>query len=435
MNKTQILDLFSNKKTWLYYKLYTKTQWYSPADIEKLRLLKLKKLLAHCYDNVPYYKSLIDKKGIDIYNFSSVEVLNKFPILTKEIIQNNFDDFTPKNINKIKGVKVGQTGGTTGNILYKRNDSNSRSSVWATFKRYQDWMGLNSKDKTLILMGGHVKKGNLKNLIKEKLINIYKNAQTVDIYDTSDSTVKKVIDLIKSNKFTHIRAYPQFLYAVALKLEQMNMTFNIGSISTTAEAIMPEHRTMFKKIFNCDSFDQYGCGEIGGIAYECEKHEGLHIAEEHVIVEFSERNELIITDLDNYSMPFIRYWNADEAIPSEYPCSCGRSGKLIKQVIGRSCDYVIGKNDQYLHWAYFWHLIFDSNVAEKRNLKKFQIVQFDKEKIAIRLVSDELSLEEKEFIVADMKKRLGDISIEFRYELEIENSKTGKYRPVVNKLL
>lgn len=435
MNKTLILDFLTGKKTWKYYKLFNKTQWFSDEELKKLQIEKLKKLLLHCYQNVPYYTSIIDKNQIDIFNFDTIEILEKFPIITKEVLQENFNEVLPRNNDSIKGVKTGQTGGTTGNILYKRNDSNSRSAVWAAFKRYEDWMKLGENSKTLILMGGHVKKATLKNKIKDFLINTYKNAVTVDIYDTSDATIEKVIAYLDSNKFTHLRAYPQFLFAVALKLKSLNKTYDIEAISSTAEAVQLEHRLLFKEVFNSEVYDQYGCGEVGGIAFECDKHEGLHIAEEHVIIEVNSKNEMLITDLDNYTMPFIRYWNADEAILSDQKCSCGRESQLIKQIVGRTCDYVIGKNNEYLHWAYFWHLIFDSNVAEKRNLKKFQIVQNDLEKITIKLISDELSESERDFIISDMRKRLGEVVIDFVYEDNIENSKTGKYRPVINNLL
>lgn len=430
-----VLDFFTGKNVWKNYKLYLKTQWYSEAEMKEFQLIKLKRLLKHCYDNVPYYQSIIDENQIDIINFKSFDVLLKFPILTKEIIQDNYQALIPKNNAKIRGVKISQTGGTTGNILFKRNDANTRSSVWGAYKRYVNWMGHLSTDKTLTLMGGHVKKNGLKTRMRKWGINFFKNSTPVDIYNTSDETIEKVITLLQTNNFSHIRSYPQFLFSVAQKLESKRLEFNIKSISTTAEPIMPEHRKLFKKVFNAEVFDQYGCGEIGGIAYECDKHEGLHVAEERVILESNEHNDLIITDLDNFTMPFIRYWNADQAIFSQKLCSCGRQSKLIKQILGRSCDYVIGLNGQFLHWAFFWHLIFDSNVAEKRNLRKFQIVQKAKDSLLIKLVADSLTIEEKEFIITNLKTRLGDMRIEFSYETEIENTLTGKYRPVINKLL
>lgn len=435
MNRIKTIDFLTGKQVWKFYQLYNKTQWYSEEKMKEFQIQKLKKILNHCYCNVSYYRKIIDEKQIDIKNFNSLDVLSEFPILTKEIIQANYEEFLPFNNNHITGVKISQTGGTTGNILFKRNDSLTRSSVWGTYRRYEDWMGLKNNHKTLILMGGHIKKSGLKQRIITKGIRILENSISVDIYNTSDETIEKVIILLKNNDFSQIRSYPQFLFSVAQKIEKRGLHFNVKAISTTAEPVMSEHRNLFKKVFNADVFDQYGCGEIGGIAYECYKHEGLHIADERVVIEKNELNELIITDLDNFTMPLLRYWNSDKAIISEDYCSCGRSSKLIKQIIGRTCDYVIGVNGQFLHWAYFWHLFFDSNVANNRNLKKFQIVQNTKANLLIRLVANSLSAEEKEFIKSDIKTRLGDMAIEFSYESDIENTKTGKYRPVINKLL
>lgn len=435
MSKIKILDLLSGKNIWSYYQLYNKTQWYSEDEIKSYQLEKLRKLLKHCYGNVPYYKSIIDDNKIDIENFDSIDVLNSFPILTKETIQENYKLFLPINNNSIKGIKTSQTGGTTGNILIKRNDANTRSSIWASYKRYEDWMGLQKNDKTLILMGGDVKTPSLKEIVKNKILSLLNNSISINIYNTSNETIENIIKLLQTKSFDHIRSYPQFLYSVAQKLDQRGLHFNIKAISTTAEPIMSEHRILFKKVFNADVFDQYGCGEIGGIAYECSKHNGLHIADERVIIETNSLNELIITDLDNYTMPFIRYWNADQAVISNTPCKCGRKSKLIKEVMGRTCDYIIGNNGQFLHWAYFWHLIFDSNIATKRSLKKFQIVQNSENEIQIRLVSTTLSEDEKTFIISNMNERLGSINIIFTYESEIENSKNGKYRPVINTLI
>ena len=434
VNKTKIMDFLTGKHVWEYYQLYKNTQWFSEDEMKDFQILKLKKILKHCYENVPYYRIIIDKQHIDICNFDTCDILLEFPLLTKEIIKDNYNSLIPLNNSIISGVKTNQTGGTTGNILFKRNDSNTRSSVWGTYKRYEDWMGMKQSDKTLVLMGGHVKKNNIRGKLISIGTSILGSTISVDIYNTSDKTIEEVIRLLQNYHFSQIRSYPQFLFSVAKKLEQRNLTFNVKSISTTAEPIMPEHRSLFRNIFNAEVFDQYGCGEIGGIAYECECHEGLHIAEERVIVEQNKCNDLIITDLDNYTMPFIRYWNADQAIISDKYCSCGRKSKLINQIMGRTCDYVIGLNGQFLHWAYFWHLIFDSNISKNRNLKKFQIIQNSKTELIIRLVSDTLSEEEKNFFCTDIKNRLGLLSIKFSYETDIENTKTGKYRPVINKL-
>lgn len=435
MNRIRIMDYLSGKNVWGYYKEYQKTQWFTDIEMRQHQLKKLQLLLTHCYYNVPYYKRIIDNRRININNIQSLDILYDFPILTKELIQTNYKDFIPNNNSKIRGVKTKQTGGTTGNILFNRNDSNTRSSTWASYKRYEDWMGIKDYEKTLILMGGHVKKSTIINKIKSVSINILNNSYPVDIYNTSEETIEKVISMLQKYGFSQIRSYPQFLFSVAKIIQTRGLNFSVRAISTTAEPVMPQHRELFRNVFNSEVFDQFGCGEIGGIAYECERHEGLHVTEERVILEINDINELIITDLDNYTMPFIRFWNADQAIISDKKCSCGRQSALLKRIMGRTCDYIIGINGEFLHWAYFWHLIFDSNLADKRNIRKFQVVQETKDLLIIRFVADAFTDEEKHFLIDDIKKRTGPMQILFKYEYEIENTKTGKYRPVINKVI
>ena len=139
MNRTKISDFLTGKNVWEHYILYNETQWYSKSQMEVLQLEKLKKLLIHCKENVPFYSAVMHQKNIDPTKIDSIQILDEFPIVTKEIIKDNYNDFIPKNLKTIAGVKISQTGGTTGNILFKRTDANVRSSTWATYKRFQDW--------------------------------------------------------------------------------------------------------------------------------------------------------------------------------------------------------------------------------------------------------------------------------------------------------
>lgn len=436
MNITPLTDLLSGKNVNKYYKEYLNTQWYSVKEMREYQLIKLRKLICHCYNNVPYYKEYMDDRNIKIDDIKSIDDLKLFPVLTKEIIKANYEKFIPVNIKEIKGVKTSQTGGTTGNILYKRSDANTRSSIWGSYKRFQNnWMGVGDRDLKLVLMGGHVVKQGVINVLKKYLLCYLEKEKVFDVYNTTEENYLKMKDVLRKYKFAWLRGYPQFIFSLAQRLKNEGLEFNIKAISTTAEPLTLEHRKLFKEVFHAEVFDQYGCGEIGGIAYECEEHNGLHVTEERVILEINENNEAIITDLDNYSMPFIRYWNADQVILSKKICTCGRKSMLIKEVLGRTCDYIIGLNGEFLHWAYFWHLFFDSNVAKERNLRKFQIVQTTSCKLILRIVADEFSNEERSFFIENIQQRLGKMNIEFSFEDDIKLSETGKYRPVINKLL
>jgi len=435
MNITKIIDLLTGKSVQAYYNEYIKTQWFTVEEMREYQLNKFKKLIYHCYKNVPYYTEIMDSIGLSPADIKSIDDIKRFPLLTKEIIKQNYEKFFPLNIKEIKGVKTSQTGGTTGNILFKRNDANTRSSTWAAYKRFNDWMGYNDGDKALILMGGHVVGSSFKERLKKKSYELLTNRISFNPYDTNSNNVDAIIESIRSNKFKLIRSYSQFLYSLAMKIKEEGEIFSVGAITTTAEPLMQEHRTLFKEVFSAEAYDQYGCGEIGGIAFECNHHEGLHVAEERAIIEVNDKEEVIVTDLDNFAMPFIRYWNGDQVVLSDLPCSCGRKSLLIKQVMGRTCDYIIGKNGEFLHWAYFWHLFFDSGVAKNNNLEKFQIVQEDVDNIQINLICKKISEELVSVLKDNIKSRIGDVNINFNYCSNIENSVTGKYRPVINKII
>jgi phenylacetate-CoA ligase len=378
-------------------------------------------------------------KGIIPTDFNSLSMLDMFPMITKETIKNNYQDFIPKNIKKIRGIKTSQTGGTTGSILIKRNDASTRSSIWGAYRRFENWMSYYPGEKALILMGGHViHHHNLKDIVKSSTVRFHKYLKhqvSINPYGTDPSVLESIINILKKNDVKLIRGYGQYLYNLCQVIQNMGVQCKVPLITTTAEPLMPEHRRLFKEVLGADAFDQYGCGEIGGIAFECEKHEGMHITEERVIVEQNMNNDLIVTDLDNYAMPFIRYYNADQALISLDKCSCGREHRLIKQVMGRTCDYVLGVNGQYLHWAYFWHLVFDSGISKKRDLKKFQIVQESQDTLIFKYVAEPLDLNETKVMSDNIKSRLGDMEIRFDRESDIPNTESGKYRPVINKLI
>lgn len=432
MHKTIIIDFLSNKNTWGFYKTYNESQWFTKEKMKKFQLNKLRKLLSHCYENVEFYRRVMVSSGINPQEISSLNILNKFPIINKEIIQENYDLFIPKNHQKIKGIKTSQTGGTTGNILLKRTDSNVRGSANATYLRFFDWMGVEKGDKTLRLMGGHIMRQGASRRLKTKINNCLTHTTSLNPYDKTDKNIERIIKELSSNKYKLLKGYSQNLFFLSNLLKEKGLRFNIPKVTTTAEPLMEEHRQAFKEVFNAESFDQYGCGEIGGIAYECNHHKGLHVAEERVILEINEANELIITDLDNFAMPYIRYWNADQAIVSKIPCSCGRESMLLEKIMGRTCDYISCIDGKQLHWAYFWHLLFDTKIAVNRNMKKFQILQRSLSEIDFRIVSDPLTDEDKETISQIMKNSLGNIQINFINESDIENSPSGKFRPVVN---
>jgi phenylacetate-CoA ligase len=179
-----------------------------------------------------------------------------------------------------------------------------------------------------------------------------------------------------------IISYASSIYLLAKFLEKKGIKPNYPkiSISTSAETLYPHMRETIERVFNVKVFDKYGSREVSAIAYECEVHSGLHIIMDNVIVEcidpitgeevWDRPGEILITDLNNYGMPFIRYKIGDMGILSKEKCKCGRNTLLLKRVIGRTTDNFILKNGRIVHGEYFTHLFYGLE-----GIKEFQFVQ------------------------------------------------------------
>jgi phenylacetate-CoA ligase len=228
--------------------------------MEEVQLKKFKALILHCYTNVPFYRKYMLSNGINPNDITSLSDLKAFLIITKETIKENYEDFTQVNIKMIRNVKKGQTGGTTGSVLHKRTDAATRSSTWAAYKRFYDWRGVKESDKNILIKGGHITKQTIIAEIKTRTIDKIKNTIRLDAYDSSKDNVYRLISYFFL-KVALIDGYSQSLFEVAKKIEKRELSFNIKAIMATAETLMPKYRT----------------------------------------------KKLIITDLDNFAMPYYRY--------------------------------------------------------------------------------------------------------------------------------
>src|SRR6266851_6063184 len=132
-----------------------------------------------------------------------------------------------------------------------------------------------------------------------------------------------------------LHGYCLSIYEVARWFADAGEHFSLRAVSTTAEQLFPEHRPLFRDVFGCEAFEQYGDGEVEAIAMECAMHEGLHVSEERVILELDADRNVIVTDLENLAFPFIRYRNGDQATPAGRLCRCGRATQLLAGILGR----------------------------------------------------------------------------------------------------
>ncbi|MBA7573887.1 hypothetical protein ES708_15688 [subsurface metagenome] len=416
------------------------TQWLSPEELHNLQWEKLKKLLTYSFANVPYYKDMFEAKGLTPEDIQTPEDFRKLPLLSKEDIMANFSKLTSRQYSR-SDLIPNSTGGSTGVNLSFFNDKKRASTELAVGLRGDQWAGLEVRDKSAHLWGSPF------DLSRQRcLINIIGNQILRRLFLSSYNLSEETM-YVYARKLAHyqpkvIIGYSSPLYLFAKFLQEKGIKgIRPQSIISSAETLYDFQRQLIESVFQCPVFNRYGSREFGAIAVECPEHNGLHLNIEHVYVECVKDNEpaspgevgeLVITNLDNYGMPFIRYRIGDVAVPSDRKCNCGRGLPLLERIEGRTFDVVAGTNGRCLGGT-FWTLLLRTFI---KGISQFQVVQKAKDQIDITIVTNEaFKIGYIDLLKSKVREYCGsDMQVNFYTVPSIPVGKSGKFRFVVSKI-
>lgn len=424
---------YLKKELWEKYTFLLKSQNYTREELDAYVNKKIKRLVKHVEYNVPFYRDYMKRNKISHHDINTADDLKEyFPVIDKEIIIKNYEDFISDTIGKIK-VKKSATSGSSGKQLFFYKSLESVDWSWAVIYRYYSWFGVRFGDKQVALWGrfDETEKKNFRKIVSAFIHRKIK----MSAYKMTDEQLMQYAMFIKKYSPALLRGYASALYNMAVFLEKNNISINgLKGISSTSDMLTENMRNYIQDVFNTKVYNQYACGEIQGGAMECEEQNGLHIAEEHNIYEVDsgeeEEGNIIITDLDNYAMPFIRYKNGDRGIITSAPCTCGRSSKRLLKIVGRSEEFVVLPDGRRLNTTFFSPFF-----SHYSFIKQFQIVQENMNEIVVNLVSSG-AYDEHQKLKEDFYSYLGkEIKIYFEFVDKITLSKSGKYPVIINKTL
>ena len=414
-------------------KFLNKTQWWKREQIEELQNKKLRLLINHAYNNVPYYHDLFKKLNLRPEDIRTREDLSKLPFLTKDIIRKNLEKLLAVNIDKSKMIEL-HSSGTTGEPMKFYIDKRSYSYGWAQTFRSWSWAGFSLGDR-YVKLDIDVKK-NVTKRFEYYLMNcLYFGAS-----DLEESKGEKILREIKKFNPKIIRGYTSMVYLLSKYIEFFGIDgIRPNAVSTTGEKLFPHYRESIEKNFNCKVLDSYG-GEATPLAFQCGASDKYHVCEETAILEIvrdnspaspGELGEIVFTNLENYAMPFIRYKIGDVGIPAEDYCECGRTLACIETIEGRVGDIVIMPNGTFLVPNFFTSLFKDFE-----GVVKFQVIQKDLYNIIIKIVKDDrLNMEYLNNAIKKIKDLGGgELNVDVEFTDSIPPAKSGKYRFVISKV-
>ena len=374
-----------------------RTQWLAYDDLVDLQRDKLQRLLDYAYQYVPYYRHSFDQAGFHPGDMrSDPTCFSKLPIIDKSVIREHFSDLLTTEPKHRKQLSKVTTSGSTGQPLMLMQDHAFRDNVTADIQRHLGWAGWKMGYLHAYMWGSNFEETMMHSL-RSRLIDWEWNRFLVNAFTLTEEKMTAFAERVQ-------REHPRILFGYASSLHRFAQFvqkgaykgINFDGIISSAEVLPQASRQVIEETFKCRVFNRYGTKELGGVACECEAHNGLHVSAENNLIEIlcddrptspGETGSIIVTNLNNWGMPFIRYSIGDEgAWGDDSRCPCGRSSPKLTAVEGRIVDQFITRDGRY-SWAGFagdgYSLLF-----AQPTIKQFQIIQESLDKITVLLVKD-----------------------------------------------
>lgn len=428
------------RKTLAYLREYERDQWRSADELHALQWDKLQRLIAHCWQQVPFYREWWGRAGVGAAeDIRSREDYARLPLLTKPVIREHFESMIAPAYRDAMYFK--STGGSTGEPLHFGYTRESYERRVAVMFRGYGWSGAHLGQRTVYLWGAPVAAPAGFRLLKDRLYHAAFNRRMLNAFDMSEQRMAEYADAIDRFKPETIISYVGPLVELAHWIERNGRSIHRPQrVLGAAEALHAHQRELLQRVFGAPAYDTYGCREVMLIAAECEAHDGLHINIDHLHVEFHHETaaargsgpaELVITDLHNLGMPMMRYLNGDLGTPGGSACTCGRHLPKLAKVDGRKLDALRTADGRVLPGEYFVHTLMNFSA-----IRHYQIVQRSLDTILMRLVaSDEFDASAEANVRDEIRKLVGDsITVEFEYRDEIPLTASGKRRVTICEL-
>lgn len=316
-------------------------------EMRQLQLKRLKKTAASVYENVPFYNDKFKALGVSPENINSVDDITNLPITKKPDLRANYPFglfATPNN----DVVRIHASSGTSGKptvVGYTEND-------------IRTWADMMARDLKMVGVGpDDVFQNSLNYGLFTGGLGFHNGAERLGAMTVPAGTgnTARQLEMMQDFGVTVINCTPSYALYLAETAEKMDildkLSLRIGTFG--GEPWSSNTRKDIENVFGMKAYDSYGLSELigPGVAFECEEQDGLHIWDDHFLVEVldsngeqvteGEKGELVLTSLTKEAFPVIRYHTGDITRLLESECACGRTSTRISRIMGRADDMLI----------------------------------------------------------------------------------------------
>jgi len=289
-----------------------------PLDkILEIQNQRLRRLISHAYENVPYYYRLMNERNLKACDINRSVDLVKLPVLTKQLIRRNFNDVTARDFPERETIHA-CTGGSSGEpFIFHSTREDQYSRGYARSLRARRWYGYRIGDRS-VWFHNRPPYISLLHEARRVFIRFFERELEFDVHKISTDNIALYAKRLEKFKPNLIHGFPSAIYLLAQCIEKEGKPgLRPRIIITGGEQLYDYQKELFKTVFKCDTYSSYSSWEMHSIADECVEHTGFHIAAENAIVEVVDgegkpvpagvEGRILITNLHNYAMPLIRY--------------------------------------------------------------------------------------------------------------------------------
>jgi phenylacetate-CoA ligase len=423
----------------MYHKIiYLLNQFNRKSNIDEIQFEKLKTVLQHAFYNVTFYRNKFKENNVSLEKIKKLEDLEKLPLSSKkEIRKNPLKNIISRRFEINNSLKI-STGGSTGEPFKVYLDKSAEEIFNAIVFRTYNSIGVRPWHKRAYFNFELYEK---KSLLQEFGLNRLYGVSIIRNESEQYEKLKRINpDVISS--------FPSTLLNIAKY--NKGKRINPKIIILHGEVVTPEAKKIIASNYDSDVYEFYSSVEGCLMAADCYLHKGLHIISDAAILEFlNNKNEyvkhnkmgrIILTNLFNLMMPFIRYDTGDIGSLSSRKCKCGNPAPLINHIEGRLNDFFVLSDGRVVDPrsldASMRFFIAKYNKKYGWNIEKYQIIQEELNSVVIKIVKGtNLSRNDINKIFTLMKKILGkDVKIDIRIVNSIEKTKRGKMRSVISNI-
>lgn len=406
---------------------------------EQIRLYKeanLRRIITYAYEHTSFYKEWFDSHGVHPNDFQRLEDLQKFPVLTKEDVRENWKKMVSDEYKKKDLIRY-HTSGSTGKALDFYWTKECLKHYWACFERYKYRLNLDVQRKSKhINFTGKIVVPLSQNKPPYWRFRRAQNQYMLNMQHITPEKIKDIVDFINDGNFVYFIGYPSIMNSLAETIREagLKITNPPKYIFPSAEKLYDFQKENISSVFhNVRFFEHYGFSENAGCAskgpdgyyHEDFEHGHLELIDQ-IDLGDTVTGKLVATGFKNYGMPFIRYEIGDTATFAKE----NHNAAVIQDIEGRNGDYVVTpEGAKIMRFGYIF--------KETDTIKECQIVQNCPGEIIIRMVP------RKHYDASDTEAKMRQsirewisptINVVFEYVESIPRTSSGKFKAVISNL-